>query len=308
MKFNKYTKVLIGILVFYLVLYLVGPMVYSNQSFFETLIIFTILTLSFNIVYGFTGYLPFGYAAFFGLGAYGFGIAVMRGFDIETALAMGGALSLLFAVIFIPMLRLKGAYFAIANLAAFEGIYYIFSNQSLDWLTRGPYGISIPSVYNFGETYVASVVILVVITVLTLYIKTSNIGLAFKAIKEDQTTASLSGINVPLYRAMAWMISALFAGFSGGLFAWYLSFFYPESVFSINYSLFVIVFTIFGGAGTLMGPIIGTIVLYSAYDTIGITYPEYFTLIFGIAIILLVLFLPNGLMDLISKYTKKEMV
>lgn len=308
MKFSKNIKSLIVLAIILLAFYLIAPHVYTNGAFFETLMVFTILALSFNLIYGFTGYLPFGYAAFFAIGAYGFGIGVIRHFGLIPSFFLAGIFSLALGLIFSPMLRLRGSYFAIANLAAFEGVYYIVSNQSLTPITRGPYGISVASVYNFNLTYIVSLAVLFVVIGVTYLVRTSNFGLALRAIRDDPLVASISGINVTMYRSVAWLASALFGGFSGALFGWFLSFFYPSSVFSINYSLFAIAFAIFGGAGTLIGPILGTTFLYTVYDAVGVSYPLYFTLIFGALIIVLIIALPDGLKKIFRKYLKWEML
>ncbi len=308
MKFDHNIRIMIITYAILFILFLVGPFFYSNQAFFESLVVFMALSLSFNMIYGFTGYLPFGYAAFFAIGSYGFGIGVLRGLGPIFSILVGGLLSVGLGLLFSPMLKLRGAYFAIANLAAFEGVYYIISNQSLTAYTGGPYGISTAHVFNPTLTYYISILILFIIILTTFMIKRSNFGLALKAIKDDPTVASLSGINVVLYRSTAWLLSAMFAGISGALYGWFISFFYPSSVFSINYSLFSMVFTIFGGPGTILGPIIGTGILYSIYDIVGILYPAYFALFFGLLIIVLIIFLPEGMKSLLKKYLKWEML
>ncbi len=308
MKFSHNIKSLIILSVVLLAFYLIGPYVYTNSGFFESLLIFTILALSFNLIYGFTGYLPFGYAAFFAFGTYGFGIGIMNHFGPISSFFLGGLFSIALGLVLSPMLRLRGAYFAIASLAAFEAIYYLVSNQSLMSITGGPYGISVASVYNFNLTYALSIALLFVVIGLTYFVRRSNFGLALRAIRDDPLVASLSGINVGLYRSISWLLSALFAGFSGALYGWFLGFFYPETVFSINFSLFAIVFAIFGGAGTVIGPIIGTTALYAVYDAVGVAYPYYFTLIFGLLIIVLIILLPEGLKKIFKKYLKWEMI
>ncbi|MEM3191979.1 MAG: branched-chain amino acid ABC transporter permease [Nitrososphaerota archaeon] len=308
MKFSKSIKSLIILLLVLLIFYVVAPRFYTNYAFFETLVAFTILALSFNLIYGFTGYLPFGYAAFFGIGAYGFGIGVLRHFGVPFSIFLGGIFSVALGLVFIPMLKLRGAYFAIANLAAFEGVYYIISNQSLSSITRGPYGISVASVYNFNLTYEVSLIVLFVVIGVTYFVKSSNFGLALRAIRDDPLVASISGINVGLYRGVAWLLSALFGGLSGAVFGWFSGFFYPSSVFSINFSLFAILFTIFGGAGTLIGPILGTSFLYAVYEIVGVIYPLYFILIFGVLVVVLITILPEGLRDVFKKYLGWEML
>lgn len=305
---KKGLRTLFILIIALVAIYIAGPIFYINQAFFESMMVFMMLSLSFNLIYGFTGYLPFGYAAFFAMGAYGFGIGIMRNLGLVPSLFLAIIFSLALGLLFIPMLKLRGAYFAIANLAAFEGVYYIISNQYLTSITQGPYGISTSVVFNPALTYWISFGALLATVLITYVVRTSNFGLALRAIRDDPTVASLSGINVGLYRSVSWLTSAILAGFSGGLFGWYISFFYPSSVFSINYSLFAIVFTIFGGPGTLIGPVIGTGILYTIYDAVGLIYPIYFTLIFGILVILLILFLPEGLKKLFRKYLKWEML
>ena len=100
---------------------------------------------------------------------------------------------------------------------------------------------------------------------------------------------------------IAWLISALIAGFAGGVFAWYVSVFYPETVFGSDYSIFAIVFALFGGVSTIIGPIVGVLMLYGVYNFIGFSTPQYFQLIYGALIMLLVLFLPQGLISLVKR-------
>jgi len=287
-----------------MVLFIVGPLIYTNQLFFFTLMIYTILALAFNVIYGYTGYLPFGYTAFFGMGAYGFAIGIHLGIGIFPSILLAVAITVLLALLFSPMFRLRGAYFAIANLAGFEAVYYIIENNYMRPITGGPYGVSIPQVFNPTLTYYIALAMLALIILINGYLEKSDLGLALRAIGNNPVTAYLAGINVPLTRNIAWLISAAFAGVAGALYGWYIAFFYPESVLSLTASLFIIAFTIFGGAGTLMGPVIGTWLLYSVYDTIGISYPTYFTLIYGLLIVIFILVLPNGLVKLIEKYLK----
>jgi branched-chain amino acid transport system permease protein len=112
----------------------------------------------------------------------------------------------------------------------------------------------------------------------------------------------MAGINVVRERIVAWLLSALIAGLAGGAFAWYVSVFYPETVFSGEFTIFAIVFSLFGGNGTVLGPILGVAVLYGIYNGVGISTPQYFQLIYGALIMLLVLFLPNGLVSLLRQW------
>ncbi|MDE3129810.1 MAG: branched-chain amino acid ABC transporter permease, partial [Acidobacteriota bacterium] len=123
-----------------------------------------------------------------------------------------------------------------------------------------------------------------------------------QAIREDAVSAAMAGIDVVRARTVAWLLSALVAGLIGGVFAWYVSVFYPDTVFSADFSIFAIVFALFGGVATVSGPVLGVLILYGIYNAIGITTPQYFQLIYGLLIMGLVLFLPNGLVSLFKRW------
>lgn len=279
-----------------------APFWYSNQLLLLNFIVFLILAQGINITYGFTGYLPFGFVGFFGAGAYGFAVAIMHlHAGPLAAMAVGGAFTVLVAFILTPLLRLSGAYFAIANLAASLALYEIVANPALTNLTRGPYGVSLSGVFNPTFSYSVAVVLLAFTLAIVIYLRNSTFGLALQAIKDDSFSASMSGINVTRARTIAWLLAALTAGLIGSDFAWYISAFYPETVFSADYSVFAIVFALFGGVATTAGPILGVLVLYGLYNYIGITDPQYFQLIYGVVIVGTVLFLPTGLVSLFQR-------
>jgi branched-chain amino acid transport system permease protein len=265
-------------------------------------VMFLTLAQGINIIYGFTGYLPFGYVGFFGTGAYGFAIAVLHlHCPPLAALAVAGAASVALGVVLTPLLRLSGAYFAIANLAASEAVYQVVSNPDLQWLTNGPYGITLSGVHDPAASYGTALVILAAALGLVAGLRNSRFGLALQAIKDDVVSAGAAGIPVVRLRMAAWLLSALVAGLVGGAYAWVIGTFYPESVFDLGISIFAIVFTLFGGAATLVGPVLGVAILYGVYNGIGISVPQYFQLLYGALIVGLVLFLPNGLVSLLTR-------
>ncbi len=278
------------------------PLVYSNQLLLFNFVMFLTLAQGLNVIYGFTGFLPFGYVGFFGAGAYGFAAAVMHLHAAPLpALALAGTASVLLGCILAPMMRLTGAYFAIANLAAAQALYQVVSNPALEDLTKGPYGVSLSGVFDPGPAYAAALVLLAATLGLVIWLRGSRFGLALQALRDDPVSAAMAGVSVVRMRTTAWLLSALVAGLSGGLFAWQISVFYPETAFDLSISIFAIVFTLFGGAGTLLGPVLGVLILYGIYNAIGISVPQYFQLIYGGLIVSLVLFLPNGLVSLLTR-------
>lgn len=280
---------------------LLVPFAYANQLLLFNFVMFLALAQGLNIIYGFTGYLPFGYVGFFGAGAYGFALAVMHlHWHPAAALVVAGVVAMLLGVVLTPLLRLSGAYFAIANLAASQAVYQIVSNPTLEEITKGPYGVSLAEVFAPSISYWTAVGVMAAALVLVAWLRNSRFGLGLQAIKDDPVSAAMAGVPVVRLRTIAWLLSALVAGLTGGVFAWQISVFYPEAVFDLGISIFAVVFTLFGGSATLLGPVLGVLILYGIYNAIGITVPQYFQLIYGLLIMILVLFLPNGLMSLFS--------
>lgn len=278
------------------------PRLYNNQSFLFNMMLYLALAEGLNIIYGFTGYLPFGYVGFFGAGAYGSAIAItLLHISPFVGVIIGGIAAVLIGIVLIPLLRLSGAYFAIANLAASQALYFVVANPSLEKITQGPYGIDLSSVYNANAGYYTMLGVLVFAMLLVAYMRNSHFGLSLLAIKEDRVTASLAGVNVVRARSIAWMLSAFVAGLAGAAFGWFTAVFYPSTVFSLDVSVFTIVFVLFGGIGTVAGPLIGALILYSMYNFIGISTPQYFQLFYGLLIIVLVLFLPDGVASILQK-------
>ena len=275
--------------------------VYSNELLLFNFITYFTLAQGLNVIYGFTGYLPFGYVGFYGAGAYGFALAVMH---LHTpplvAMLCGGAAAVLLGILLIPLMRLSGAYFAIANLAAAQATYEVVANPTLQDITKGPYGVSLSGVFAPAFSYYVAVAVLALTLLLVVWLRNSRFGLSLQAIREDQESAAMAGISVVRGRTIAWLLSALIAGLVGGTFAWHISVFYPDAAFDLSISIFAIVFVLFGGVTTLTGPVLGVVILYGIYNWIGITVPQYFQLIYGALIMVLVLFLPDGLTSLLT--------
>ncbi len=282
--------------------FLIVPHIYGNRTLLFSMMTFIVLAQGLNLLYGFTGYLPFGYVGFFGTGAYTTSLLVLHThLPVLLCVVGGGAGACVIAMILGPLLRLSGAYFSIANLAASQIIYNVVSNQDLSKITGGPYGLKIDQVYDPGASYYTMLVILLLATGLAAYFRISRFGMALRAMNADPTSAAMAGIDVVRTRLIVWLISAAVAGLAGGAYAWNLSVFYPDAVFALQISVFAIVFALFGGVGTVVGPVIGAIALYALYNGVGISAPQYFEFIYGFLIVVLVLFLPNGLMSLLAR-------
>ena len=298
----KYLQHILFIVAPVVVAFAILPKIYDNQLLLFNFVVFITLAQGVNVIYGFTGYLPFGYVGFFGAGAYGFSLLVMH-LQTPPLLALGGAAvaAVALALLLTPLLRLSGAYFSIANLAASLAVLHFISNPNLEPLTRGPYGVSLSGIFNPTLAYGLAVAVMAFALLVVVWLRNSRFGLALQAVREDAVSAAQAGVDVARVRGIAWLISALIAGLAGGVFAWYVSVFYPETVFGSDYSIFAIVFALFGGVSTIIGPIVGVVLLYGVYNFIGFSTPQYFQLIYGVLIMLLVLFLPQGLISLVRR-------
>ena len=201
-------------------------------------IIFLTLAQGLNIIYGFTGYLPFGYVGFFGAGAYGFALgghaSACAGHRRRWAARRLAAL--LLAVILLPLLRLSGAYFAIATMAAAQALYEVIANPDLEDITKGPYGVSLSDVFAPAFSYYFALAILALTLLLVVWLRNSRFGLSLQAIRDDSVSAAMAGIAVVRGRTIAWLLSALIAGLVGGVFAWHISVFYPDTAFDLSAS------------------------------------------------------------------------
>lgn len=292
----------LAILAVMALVFLAAPSVYANQNVLFQMMMYLVMAQGVNLLYGFTGYLPFGFVGFFGTGAYGAAVSVMLWhLPAAPAMLVGGIFAAILGAILSPLLRLSGAYFAIGSLAAAEIVYYVVSNPALTNVTGGPYGTNLAPIFNAGTSYDAMVVLMIIATAVVMGIRNSRWGREFLALREDPVSAGMAGVNVVRHRVLVWIVSAFLAGMTGALFAWHTSVFYPSAVFDLGISIFAIVFTLFGGGGTVLGPILGVVVLYGLYNLIGISEPQYFQLLYGLLVMALVLFLPNGLVSLLRR-------
>src|SRR6195952_5202930 len=152
-------KHILFIIVPLIAVFAVLPGVYQNHLLLFNFIVFLILAQGVNIIYGFTGYLPFGYVGFFGAGAYGFAILTMQyQASAPVAVLAGGLIGVALGLLLTPLLRLSGAYFAIANLAASLAVLHFVANPALEDITRGPYGVSLTGTFNPSMAYAAALV------------------------------------------------------------------------------------------------------------------------------------------------------
>ncbi|HUX50475.1 MAG TPA: branched-chain amino acid ABC transporter permease [Spirochaetia bacterium] len=272
--------------------------------------IYAILSLSLNIVTGYTGLLSLCQAAFFGIGAYTSAILLTRThINFWWILLLAGVVASLAGILIgLPTLRLKGDYLAIATL----GFGEITRNVLLNWdsLTRGPLGISgIPAVKVFGFTldpmqkveYVVFVWFFVLVTYVVLNrIMKSRVGRALEAIREDEVAAFSMGINVTKYKMMAFGLSAFFGGIAGTLWTVYNQSVNPSS-FDFLLSVMLLCMVVLGGMGNQLAVILGAVLIEVAGELprllgfSSIVPPQFKQILFGLILVVMMIYRPQGL-------------
>jgi branched-chain amino acid transport system permease protein len=269
-------------------------------QFLINLLMLAALAESWNIVGGFTGYASFGNVAFFGVGAYATGVLLTAAeLPFALALAAGGIAATVFAALVgMPILRLKGHYFAIATLGVAETTREVVYNLRI---TGGGTGLTMPITRSALPFYYLMLGILLAATLVNWWLSSSRFGYGLIAIREDEDAAAAMGINTPLYKTIAFSMSGGLAGLVGGVFAYWITFIDPEGVFKVNTTIQMIIMAVFGGAGTVAGPLLGALVLSSVSELLSTQLVSLAELVNGLIVILVVLFMPRGLAEVIRK-------
>ena len=256
---------------------------------------------SWNLISGLTGYVSFGHVAFFGAGAYAGAILVASaGWPWPLAALAGGAAALVLAVVIgYPCLRLKGPYFAIAMLGLNEVLRALVSY--FEGLTGGGNGLSLPTLDASVPIYYVMGVLAIVVTAMSWLIVTSRFGLRLMTIREDEVAAEAMGIDTFHHKLAALLLSAVGPGVAGALMARDQGYIEPISVFPLAITVTMIVMALFGGKGTVFGPVLGAAALFVAQEIVWARYPYVHPLLFGAIIVGVVLLMPRGVLGLLQQ-------
>jgi len=264
------------------------------------------LAITWDVMAGYTGYLNFGHGAFFGIGAYVTAILMMRsGWPFATTLPVAGLVAGAAALIAgLPTLRLKGAYFAIATWALALAVQQMA--LVLD-ITGGPDGMRLPPfLHPQFFFYLMFALVAATFALLWFLLEKAPFGLKVKAIREDELGAMALGINPTTIKMQAFILSAIPAGVLGGIYAYWITFIDPASVLADIITDQAMVMAVFGGLGTLIGPLIGAVLIFAFKTYFWAYLADYqvlYLIILGGVIALTVVFLPNGLWGTITGYT-----
>jgi branched-chain amino acid transport system permease protein len=296
------------------------PWTSTNIHFHHVLIMFMLfatLSQAWNLIGGFAGQVSFGHATFFGIGAYA-ALVLLKKYDLSPWVGMliGGGVSVIVAgVIGYPVFKLKGHYFAISTFAVAEIVERLFNNWDY---VEGAIGLPAPVLpeglinfmwYKTKIPYFYIAFVLFVLVLLLVYkITRSRMGFYFRAIKQSHEAAEGLGIDTTRYKLIAMMISAFLTAICGGFYAQYILYIDPPSVLSLDISIKMVLIAVLGGAGTIVGPILGAAILIplSEYSRIflGGTGKGVDLIVFGALILFISVFQPQGVAGFFKKTGK----
>jgi branched-chain amino acid transport system permease protein len=316
---NTSALVLLGLVAFGI------PLVLRSPTYLHIIILlyfYAYLTTSWNLVGGFAGVLPLGHSAFIGIGAYTSTILSLQ-YGISPWLGMiaGGFLAGIVGILIgLPTFKMRGAYFALATIAFGEGIRVIVEN--IDTLgplkIRGPRGLEIPPthtgfvnfMFNTKEPYYYIILVLLIgVIAFTYFISRSKLGYFLNAGGEEPEAAMSLGVNVARAKLIAMAMSSFLTALAGTFYAQFTLYIYPKSVMSLDLSFEIAFIALIGGRGTIAGPILGALLLRPVSDFsriyFGSSLPGLHLIIFGMVLILVMIFQPRGLQEpLLNAYNK----
>jgi len=264
-------------------------------------LILATLAQSWNIIGGYTGYPSFGNSVFYGLGGYGVAIAMVQyGLPFPVGLVIGIGLAVGFAILLgLPVLRLRGHYFAIATLGLAEVMTAIVSNLEI---AGRNVGLILPLVKGDVLFFELSLILLVVTTLAVMWISRSRFGFGLIAIRENEQAAAVMGVNTTLYKILAFALCSVFAAVAGGIHAYWITYLDPGSAFDVALNVKMIIMAVFGGPGTIFGPVLGAFVLSAISEILAAKVTSLASIFFGIVIIAAIVFMPRGFADLVRRF------
>ena len=266
--------------------------------------VFITQALSWGLVGGYAGQVSFGFAAFFGTGAYTTAILWSKnGWDPVATLPVAGVAAMIVAILVgLPVFRLSAQYFSIATIGVGEAARVIAIN--LDNITGGASGLNLPfNVPDKSWFYWAGLTLATITFLVSAWIRRHRFGLALFALRMDQSAAESVGVPTAIFKNLAHCVAAFFVGTAAGLYAMYLSYTHPDQVFGFDISIGMVLMNVIGGIGTLWGPVLGAIVYFPVRQLV-LSDPNLVAvnlLIFGALLILIILFEPGGLLGLLSR-------
>ena len=267
-------------------------------------LMYAVMAIAWNWLGGYTGYSAFGNAAFFGIGATAPAVFMVKlGWAFVPATIAGAILCAGVGVLMGPaLLRLKGHYFAVATLGVANAAREI--SAGWDNVTGGGLGINLPLNTNYDIIYYAFLGLAVGGTILTHVISRGRLGYGWMAIRENEDGAKALGIDATLYKSISFVMGCFLVGLVGGVWAYYNGTVNPDVGFDQLLGTTPILIAILGGTGSVIGPIVGSLILQPLATWLSFTFPGIQQSLLGIIIILVIIFLPRGLYEYVSGHRR----
>ncbi len=284
-----------GLVAIILIWCAVIPLTDGNLSLYFAMMMWVTMATGLNFIAGFAGYMPFGYVAFYGVGAYATGIAVkILDMSVYLAVPFAGVVGIVVGLLLAPTLRLAGIYFAIVSLST-----AIICQRAIalmpEELTGGSLGLNLGVVTVREHGYYAMLFILIAALLTASWLARSRLGKALKAIRDDSEAADALGVNVPRTRLYAWLLAAIFPALVGGTQAWFTGALDPQTAFDVLITAKTVIYAMAGGFGTVLGPLVGTVFLVWVDELIWRSFPVLNNFLLGLIIAALILFAPRGI-------------
>jgi branched-chain amino acid transport system permease protein len=254
-----------------------------------------VLAQSWNLLGGYAGQINLGHAAFFGLGALVTRTLWVDGASLIVGLGIGALVAMLFGLLIgIPAFRLRGAYFAIGTLGLAE-ILRITVGNLLPQISTIP-AKELAS-YNILPRYYLTLGMAIFCVAAVVMLIASRVGLGIRAVREDEAAAEATGVGALRHKLLALALSTALAGLAGGAFAYYHVSYYPQHTFSPAWTFDAVLMSYIGGVGTVHGPVLGALFYVILRELLAVNLVEFHLIIFGVLFMLVVLFLPGGLVE-----------
>ncbi len=314
-KDNKISRNSIACVILIILLFLV-PIFTSNPYYLYTayrIFVFIIMAVALRATMS-TGQVSFAHAAFMAIGAYSSALLVMKlGLSFWLSLPLAGVIAIMIALLIgLPTLRLKGVYFFLVTFAFGNVILLIIANWWIDVFggTTGllnipvPKPIAIPGIPridfdSMGSFYYLGLILAFITVIFAARLDKTRYGKVFKAIRQRDNLAESLGVNIFKYKMLAWIIACFFAAIAGGAYAHMHKVITPGD-FTTKVSIYCVIYVLVGGEHSIVGPIIGTVLLVLVDEFIR-GYGSIEPMAYGIALVLVMVFMPNGILGIVQR-------
>jgi len=275
-----------------------------TRLFFVTFVWVT-TSLGWNLLGGFTGQVSFGFAVFYGLGAYTAALIIDRGVNPYLSFIAAGLIPAVASVLIgLPTFRLRGPYFAIATIGVSEATRVIMNNLAITGGASG-YRIMEHRPFRQVEHYYTALGMAALAVAVSVLIAHSKFGMGLRAIKQDEDAAADLGVNPYGYKLAIHAVAAAMTGIAGGVLARYAAFINPQGVFAFQTSIYILLMPVIGGIGTVWGAVLGGVVFGVVEEQLVANFPQIHLLLYGSLLILIILLEPDGLAGLLSKLFRR---